>query len=105
MEQYAFSEALIEIWNLIGVGDRYVNDKKPWSVSDPKEKQQIVFDLVVLLDNVAGFLPSFLPETAEKITRAIGWAAPARRSEPRPLGREEGSLVVKKIDILFPKLE
>jgi len=89
MGEYRFSEVLTEIWGLIAFGDRFINEKKPWSVTDQALKKQIIFDLVVLLDNIAAFLPPFLPMSSEKITRAITW--------------EGAALLIKKSDILFPR--
>jgi len=67
---YRFHEALAAIWELIGAGDRYVNEKKPWAVPDKK----VLFSLVTVVDNVAALLLPFLPGTSEKITKQIAWS-------------------------------
>ncbi len=85
--EFKFNEALSHLWNLIAFGDSYINQKKPWF----NKEKEVLFDLVVLLDNIAGLLKPFLPETTEKITQAIYWS--------------HQKLRVKKIDHLFPKIK
>ncbi len=88
-EDFKFHEALAAIWDLLSFGDSYVNKTAPWGIKDSKEKVQTVFNLVVILDNVAALLRPFLPGTAEKITGCINW---------------DGELRVEKGKILFPRI-
>jgi len=69
LEEYKFHEAVAAVWELIGVGDRYVNEKKPWENSD----DAVLFSLVTVVDNIAALLRPFLPETSLKITQSIKW--------------------------------
>lgn len=85
-----FSEALAAVWAAISFGDRYVNEKKIWEIKDAAARQQALFNLVTLLDNVAAALAPFLPETSKKITDCIRW--------------EGDLLTVKKGAALFPRL-
>lgn len=91
LADFKLNEALEAIWNLIHFGDRYVNAKKPWdkNVSE-SDKQTAIYNAVMILDNVAVLLVSFLPETAEKITKSIKW--------------ENKNLRVAKLGILFPRI-
>jgi methionyl-tRNA synthetase len=91
LADFKINEALEVFWGLVHFGDRYVNAQKPWdkSLSEDK-KQHAVYNALVILDNVAALLQSFLPETASKITEGISW--------------KEDSLVVRKIGVLFPRL-
>lgn len=90
-EIFKLNNTLSFIWDLIQIGDQYVNMKKPWdkSVSE-KDKKTAIFNAVVILKNVAELLQPFLPETAEKITKSIMW--------------ENNSLKVKKAENLFPRI-
>ena len=86
VSQFRIHEATAEIWKLIGYGDGYVNDNKPWETKDT----QVIFDLIVLLDNIALLTKPITPEASEKITNAIKW--------------DEDILTVKKINSLFPRI-
>jgi len=90
MAEFKFHEALAAIWDLIGFGDLYVNENKPWAISDEDQKIKIIFNLVVILDNVAAMLKPFLPQTSEKITNSIVW--------------KDNILHIQKPKILFPRL-
>ncbi|MDP2598418.1 MAG: class I tRNA ligase family protein [Candidatus Liptonbacteria bacterium] len=90
IEEFKFHEALASIWGLISFGDEYVNKSEPWKIADPKIRTQTVFDLIVLLDNIAALLAPFLPGSAEKITKSIVW--------------EGNSFTIKKGEVLFPRL-
>jgi methionyl-tRNA synthetase len=87
MTEFKFHEALSAIWELISFGDGYVNEHKPWTTGNAK----IIYDLVVILDNVAGMIRPFLPETSDKITASISW--------------RDGNLEIKKSGVLFPRLQ
>lgn len=81
LDNFKFNEALKNVWDLISWCDRYINEHKPWE--EKENSSQIVSDLLFGLENIAELLKLFLPETSEKIKRAI----------------EE-----KKSKILFPRL-
>lgn len=91
IEEFKFHEALADIWALIGFGDRLVNEEKPWAIKDEKEKQKVLVNLIVLLDNISAMIAPFLPEASEKITKSIVW-------------KNEKTLAIKKGEVLFPRL-
>ena len=86
-DDFRLHEAIAAAWGLIHFGDGYVDLKKPWENKD----RQAIFNLVVLLDNIASLVYPVVPAAAEKITGAISW--------------DGAKLRVKKIESLFPRLE
>ncbi len=89
LREFRFNDALVSVWNLISFTDKYVNDRKPWSEAD---NRKTLFNAVVLIDNIAALLASFLPVTSAKITSAIQW------TDGKTLG-------IKKIENLFPRID
>ncbi|MBI4087226.1 MAG: methionine--tRNA ligase [Candidatus Liptonbacteria bacterium] len=89
IEEFKLHEALAELWSLMAFGDAYVNREAPWKLSGAA-KEKALFNLVVLLDNIAAMLLPFLPETSEKITKSIEWNG--------------NKLFIKKLENLFPRL-
>ncbi len=87
---YKFADALAAVWHAIAFGDKYVNEKKVWEIKDGKQRAKALFNLVVLLDNIAAVLLPFLPETSRKITEAIV--------------SKDGKLTAKKPEALFPRV-
>lgn len=72
ISEFKFSDALIEIWKLIAAGDKYVDNKKPWTLSaDSEEFKEIIGSLVYLISEIGKLLSPFLPETSEKIEKLI----------------------------------
>lgn len=92
IKEFKFNEALVVIWELIQFGDRYVNENKPWAkdLLEVKRKE-VLYDLVFMLKTISDLLVPFLPETAEKISKAI------------EVGR--GGFIARKIDNLFPRIQ
>lgn len=91
IEEFKFNEALALIWEMISFGDEYINKKEPWKVKDEAEKQKILFNLVVILQNIAQMTSVFLPETSEKILKNIKITKKAIKT--------------KKAENLFPRIQ
>ncbi|MEK9195011.1 MAG: class I tRNA ligase family protein, partial [Patescibacteria group bacterium] len=91
IESFRLNEALGVIWELIGYGDRYINDTKPWTIKDDTATlQNIIADASVLIDAIRELIEPFLPETAEKIKEQISI---------------EGNMIkIKRGNMLFPRL-
>jgi len=69
---FKFNDALAEIWWLISLGDKFVDDKKPWALNpDSKEFRETIGSLLFLISEIGKLLEPFLPETSEKISSAV----------------------------------
>ncbi|TSC68903.1 MAG: methionyl-tRNA synthetase [Parcubacteria group bacterium Gr01-1014_66] len=91
IESFRLNEALGVIWELIGYGDRYINDTKPWTIkNDSAALQKIIADASMLIDAIRELTGPFLPETAEKIKEQIRI--------------EENTIKIKRGNMLFPRL-
>ena len=89
---FKLHEALQAIWELISFGDKYINENKPWEKSEAgNPKSEIIGNALYILENVAELLKPFLPETAEKILKAIEHGG-------------DNTVTVRKIAPLFPRL-
>jgi methionyl-tRNA synthetase len=86
MEKYLFNEAMQSIWELIAFGDSYIDKTQPWKNYD----KEIIFNLIVILDNLGAMLLPFIPETAQKITSSII--------------NQNNKISFKPAGILFPKI-
>ena len=71
MKDLKFNEALAAIWDLISFGDNYINKNEPWKIKDKKKKGKVIFNLIVILQNVSKLLAPFLPKTSEKISGSV----------------------------------
>ncbi|MFH1621512.1 MAG: methionine--tRNA ligase [Candidatus Omnitrophota bacterium] len=74
MSEVDFSSALIEIWSLINLANKYVEQTKPWQLAKEKkdkELKEFLFILIEALKKVAFEISPFMPETAAKIIKQI----------------------------------
>ncbi|TSC94653.1 MAG: methionyl-tRNA synthetase [Parcubacteria group bacterium Licking1014_1] len=69
LENFKFNEALKVIWELVSWCDKYINKERPWE--GKKNARQVVSDSLFALKNIADLLSPFLPETSEKIKKAV----------------------------------
>lgn len=92
LNDFKFHEAAAAIWDLIHFGDAYINEEKPWEETKSRDdREKIVTNLIVILDNIASFLKPFLPGAAEKITPTITWI-------------DKQTLKISRVETLFPRL-
>ena len=75
LEEFKFNEALISIWELISHCDKYINEEKLWETpSTPRrasKKMEVVSDLFYAIKEMGNLLLPFIPETAERIIKAV----------------------------------
>ena len=94
MEEFKFSEALGETFRLIKRLNQYFDEERPWEFKELNAKAQEFFSTIVLnLGQVASMLLPFLPETAEKMFKFLGfkssgkepWKIAETKKESQPL--------------------
>ena len=72
MREVRFRHALASVWQLIFLGDKFVDEKKPWTLKpESVEFKEIIGSLLFLILEVGGLIEPFLPETSEKISKQI----------------------------------
>lgn len=67
LEEFQFDQALAFLWKQITKVDKFINDNKPWKITDDKKLTEVLQKAVDEIENIAFHLQPFLPETAEKI--------------------------------------
>ena len=84
------NESLIDVWRLVSLADKYINEKKPWAIKDNEQLKNIILNASYVISTIANLLKPFLPETAEKIKTQIYI--------------EDSVLKIKKGGNLFPRI-
>ena len=72
LEEFKFNEALGSIWKLISFCDCYIDKERPWELKNQESRiknQEVIYNLLFVLTNIAEMLKPFLPETAGRILR------------------------------------
>ena len=72
INEFRFNNALVAIWQLVALGNKYIDEKKPWALKpESKEFKEIIGSLLFLISDIGALLSPFLPETSEKVIEAV----------------------------------
>ena len=110
MEQYAFQNALMEVFKVIGRANKYIDENKPWVLAkDEAQKGRLAHVLYNLLECVrisAVLLTPFMPDTCAKIFEQIGASAELRTWDSAKVwGLLPTDAAVNKGENLFPRID
>ena len=76
MDELQFSKALEIIWEFINHANKFIEDKKPWSLAKTSASKPqlaaIIGSLAVAIKDISVFIYPFMPKTADEIQRQLG---------------------------------
>ena len=100
IDNFLLHEALAKAWELIGFGDKYLDEKAPWKVIKYDEAKflKIMNNTLYIIYNIAWMLVPFLPETADNIFNAMG-------ADREAESLDNFKFRVQKISGLFPRIQ
>ncbi len=105
MQTFAFDAALETIWEFVRRVNRYVQQTQVWTLAKPDTKPRmgtILYNSLEALRFISVLIFPFIPETAEKIQRQIGYTESDYTDE---WGRLTTGLKVSKGEPIFPRIE
>ena len=109
---FQFSNALQEIWKLIGECNKYIDVTQPWVLGrDEGSKPRlatVLYTLAECVRRVAVMIGFVMPRTPERIFAQLGVTDPALKtweSIVKPFGALPMGLKVCKGEALFPRLD
>ena len=110
MEGYAFQNALMEVFKLIGRANKYIDENKPWLLAkDESQKNrlaQVLYNLLECVRISAVLLTPFMPDTCRKIFGQIGAGEELRSWESaKTWGLLPMDAAVNKGENLFPRID
>jgi methionyl-tRNA synthetase len=86
-----FHKALMRIWDLIGLTNRYIDRTEPFRLAkDPAKRRRlevVLYHLVEVNRLVSLLLWPFMPRTSSEMARQLGVEAPGNRGDLMRLGR------------------
>ncbi len=110
MEEFAFQNALGEIFKVVSRANKYIDETTPWILAkDPAKAPRlaaVLYDLLEAIRVCGILLKPFMPESAEKILDQIGAVEGERswESAQRANGLRD-EVTVCKGEILFPRID
>ena len=109
MEKLRVADAITEIFNLFKRCNKYIDETMPWALAKDEDKkprlETVLYNLVESITIGASLLQSFMPDTAEKITKQLNTTIRSLE-EMKEYGKyPSGNKVVEKPEILFARLD
>ena len=111
MDKLQFSQALAEIWKVIGECNKYIDVTQPWVLGkDPEKKDRLANVLATLAECVrytAVLIGPFMPSTPGRIFAQLGVEDPEQKSweSLQSFGGLKAGTEVHKGDALFPRID
>ncbi len=108
IKEVDFSKALSAVWELIGMANKFIEQKAPWKLSKEnrtEELKDMMYDLYDILRVVSVSLRPFLPSTAESMARQLGVEGANKDFGDLKRGLSEPNTKINKGKPLFPRIE
>lgn len=111
MDTYHVSNALAEIWALIGRTNKYIDETAPWTLSKSEEGTEklksVMNHLAENLRKIAILLVPFMPQTSEKMLAQLGISKETATWDSMNSNNEipENTKVISKGEPLFVRLD
>ncbi len=111
MDKLQFSQALAEIWKVIGECNKYIDLTQPWVLGkDPEKKDRLANVMLTLAECVrfaAVLIGPFMPSTPDRIFTQLGVTDESLKSwdSLKSFGMLPAGTKVCKGDALFPRID
>ena len=112
IERFNFREALKQIFDLINVANKYIEDVAPWKLarqeSGAEALSRVIYNLIEVLRIVAVSIMPFMPQTSKNILSQIGLNGDAEKhsiAEIEKWGLFKPGIRINKGKVLFPRIE
>ena len=111
MDKLQFSQALTEIWKVVGECNKYIDLTQPWVLGrDPEKKGELAAVLLTLAECVrfvAVLIQPFMPNTPARIFEQLGVKDEALKTwdSLNSFGRLPAGTRVQKGEALFPRID
>jgi methionyl-tRNA synthetase len=96
MQNYELDKALNFIFGFVDACNEYVDAEKPWKTHSKK----VLYELADSIKAIAILLYPFIPSSAEKIAKQLGFKIKSLDDVSKPLKKAK----IKKAEILFKKI-
>jgi len=112
MEELQFHSALKEIWRLVDLANRYIEQSAPWDLAKHPSSQArlktVLYNSAEALRIMSLYLFPFMPKTAQEMAKQLGlrtdWGKVDLKTETK-WGRLKSGTKIEKGSQLFPRIE
>lgn len=104
---FRFQNGLIEIWNIIGRANKYIDETCPWVLAKDENKKEelneVMYVLYEAIRNTALLINPAMPETSEKISKALNLSNFSY--DNLGYGKVDEAKVSEQIEPLFKRID
>lgn len=108
MDELKISNALSEIFNVISLSNKYIDETKPWILGKDESKKDrlgsVLYNLYESIRVVSILLSPFMPDTSLKIKQKLNYKLDNFDSIENFDGTESG-ILINKGENLFPRID
>jgi len=111
MDQLFFSNALTEIWKLVGRANKYIDETMPWVLAKKEEDRPrlatVLYHLAETLRIISVLISPFMTRTPARIWEQLGIQDPKLTTweSIKSFGMLPEGLAVKRGEVIFPRLD
>ncbi|MCF6289801.1 MAG: methionine--tRNA ligase [Desulfobacterales bacterium] len=109
MNDFAFNRALRTVWEVIALANKYIVVNAPWELAkDPARQERlatVLFHLAETLRLLALVLQPVMPETATRMSKALGIKTAADLCSQGSWGLSIPGTAITTVPSLFPRLD
>jgi methionyl-tRNA synthetase len=111
MEQFAFQNALSEIFKVIDRANKYIDENAPWVLARDMEQNgsrlaRVMYNLLEALRVCGILLTPFIPQSAAEVLRQIGACAQCSTWDSAAVyGSLRADVTVQRGENLFPRID
>lgn len=108
LDDLKFHLILIDIWTWVNQANRSIESASPWKESDQARLSDFLYVMAETLRIISLFLYPFMPETANKMSKSLGYKEIADNTplrEETEWGKLKPGSSIAKGEQLFPRIE
>ena len=109
MQALKFPQALIELWEVINMANKYIEVSRPWQLSksgDTDRLESVINILLRVLENCVFFLYPFMPHASIEISKQLGMEIEEEDIKIKNIGKRlSPGTKMKKSNPIFPRIQ
>ncbi|MGE5677117.1 MAG: methionine--tRNA ligase [Pseudomonadota bacterium] len=111
MDKLLFSNALTEIWKLVGRSNKYIDETMPWVLARDEANRErlasVIYNLAEALRVIAVLISPFMPNTPARIFEQLGVLEEGLKKweSIKSFGALKAGTAIRKGGIIFPRIE
>lgn len=109
MDKYTFQNALIEIFKVISMANKYIDETAPWVLAKDEAKlprlRSVMYCLLETIRVCTVLLRPFIPDSCDKIFAQLCVGEELQSWESAHFSARSADIAVQKGEVLFPRID